>query len=668
MIIFKQNSRYSHLQTQAVYGSSRSRSDNAVVPLYANPLYNGKHLLTLSGESSTDRDEDYGVASVNGSGLYRNTDGAQRFPLRSDTSERLRPPSQSETKNNTALKAASRRCVGWVTAGALLALVVACAALGLVATLGTDSGGGNDDDDSSGSRDTALATSENATKRMNELQEQAQRLIQRLKTAQSTLPLIVASSRNAEAQLANLTATIAKQPPLPTMLRNVVAECEAQSGAFVSQQRLKVAVEGGEIACTTDLTAVKLVPHDGGTGARFGTSVAAGNNDLVAVGAHYADTPQGNETGSVYLYRVSAGDTPPLLISKLVPDELSAGAYFGVSVAFDSASRLYSECDILIAGALYDNTVNRNNTGSAYIFCIDQADEGETYASMIPQLVTKLEADDGAVDDRFGWSVAIANALVAIGAAGDDTEGSEAGAVYLYRINSTAHQLITKLTPTNGAAGDRFGISVAVGGDGLVVVAADQRDTELYDNAGAVFVYRVDTNDDAVQLIDTLVASDGAVDRLFGRSVAVSLNGVIVIGAPGSIVKSKDPGYAYVYLAREGLLPPQFVAKLEAADGVEKDQFGRSVAVGADGLIVVGGWYRDDLGPSSGSAYAYRLTADDMAPQFLTKLLAYDGTAYDYYGKAVAAGGDGLAVIGAFFDDTTQGIDTGSAYAYRQQR
>ena len=97
-----------------------------------------------------------------------------------------------------------------------------------------------------------------------------------------------------------------------------------------------------------------------------------------------------------------------------------------------------------------------------------------------------------------------------------------------------------------------------------------------------------------------LTASDGAANDEFGISVAVS-GGTIVVGAP---VDESDEGSAYVFVKRSRPLAGLTVtapAKLTASDGAANDEFGTAVAVDGDTIVV--GAPGDDSGKGSGYVF-----------------------------------------------------------------
>ncbi len=109
-----------------------------------------------------------------------------------------------------------------------------------------------------------------------------------------------------------------------------------------------------------------------------------------------------------------------------------------------------------------------------YILCVSVAAclswpvvwSATAYAELGDQLF-KLLPDDGAAGDRFGRSVAISGNTVIVGAYLDDDNGSQSGSAYLF--DTTTGEQIAKLLPDDGAAGDQFGGSVAISGTTAIV-------------------------------------------------------------------------------------------------------------------------------------------------------------------------------------------------------
>eukprot|EP00562_Extubocellulus_spinifer_P022322 CAMPEP_0178623366 /NCGR_PEP_ID=MMETSP0698-20121128/6802_1 /TAXON_ID=265572 /ORGANISM="Extubocellulus spinifer, Strain CCMP396" /LENGTH=648 /DNA_ID=CAMNT_0020262449 /DNA_START=165 /DNA_END=2109 /DNA_ORIENTATION=+ len=102
--------------------------------------------------------------------------------------------------------------------------------------------------------------------------------------------------------------------------------------------------------------------------------------------------------------------------------------------------------------------------------------------------------------------------------------------------------------------------------------------------------------------------------------------------------------------------------KLLPKDGAAYDEFGRSVAIYGD-TIVVGAELDDDNGYNSGSAYVFaRDSTSGTGWRQQTKLLPKDGAEWDRFGSTVAMYGD-TVVVGASADDDN-GDYSGSAYTF----
>ena len=242
-----------------------------------------------------------------------------------------------------------------------------------------------------------------------------------------------------------------------------------------------------------DLTAqaVKLTAFDAADYDVFGQAIAVSDNNLV-VGAP-SDDDDGTSSGSVYVYNMNDLSAQP---TKLTAFDAAASDYFGTAVAVT---------DNRIFVGMQNDDDNGYNSGSVYVFD----------ANDLSAQPTKLTAFDGAASDIFGYSVAANADKIFVSAMFDDDNGSASGSVYVFDANDLSAQP-TKLTAFDGAADDRFGISIAVSGDQIVVGAQFDGDNGF--RSGSVYVY--DANDLSAQPTK-LTAFDGAEDDRFGISVAI---------------------------------------------------------------------------------------------------------------------------------------------------
>ncbi|HSF16332.1 MAG TPA: PKD domain-containing protein [Vicinamibacteria bacterium] len=299
-------------------------------------------------------------------------------------------------------------------------------------------------------------------------------------------------------------------------------------------------------------------------------------------------------------------------------------------------------------------------------------DADARYPIVVDPLVqtAKLTASDAAAGDLLGNSVAISGDTIVVGAIGDDIgENIGQGSAYVFVKGPTGWADMTqaaKLTASDGSEAHEFGTSVAIDGDTVVVGA---RHHQAF-GAGSAYVFVKpasgwgsggDTVEDAI-----LLASDAVVGDQFGISVGIS-GDTVVVGAyfddgPGGV----DQGSAYVFVEPVGGWTYHTLmetAKLTASDGAAQDRFGKWVAI--DGDTVVVGANLDDVGANAnqGSAYVFVKPGGGWATtsSFDAKLTASDGLANDLFGWSVAVSGEGI-VVGAIQDaPPTNG---GSAYVF----
>jgi hypothetical protein len=117
-----------------------------------------------------------------------------------------------------------------------------------------------------------------------------------------------------------------------------------------------------------------------------------------------------------------------------------------------------------------------------------------------------------------------------------------------------------------------------------------------------------------------------------------------------------------VYVFRRGETGWAFEAKLTAPDATPGDEFGSSVAL--DGQALVIGAIDDSIvGVRSGSAYVFRTDGGGAGGwTFVEKLAASDRADADQFGASIAAAG-GRIVTGSPQDDDA-GSSSGSAYVF----
>jgi len=216
------------------------------------------------------------------------------------------------------------------------------------------------------------------------------------------------------------------------------------------------------------------------------------------------------------------------------------------------------------------------------------------------------------------------------------------GAAYVFVRNGTTWTQQQKLTASDGVLYDHFGISVAISGNTVVVGAGGWGAAYIFVRSGTTWTQQ-----------QKLIASDGAVGDLFGDSVAISWD-TVVVGAPSPYYPYPGQGAAYVFV-RSGTTWTQ-QQKLTASDSEPYDQFGASVAISGD-TVVVG---RPDYG-AMGAAYVFVRSGTTWTQQ--QKLTASDGKVYDFLGYTIAISGNTM-VIGAPISNIGANTYQGAAYVF----
>ena len=363
----------------------------------------------------------------------------------------------------------------------------------------------------------------------------------------------------------------------------------------------------------------RLLAGDGAVSDYFGNSVAISGTTAV-VGA-FRDTDNGDFSGSAYLFDTTTGQQ----IAKLLPSDGAAGDRFGESVAISGTTA--------VVGAWHDDD-NGSGSGSAYLF---DTTTGQQIAKLLPE--------DGISYHYFGGKVAISGTTALIGATGDDDNGTDSGAAYLF--DTSTGQQIAKLLPEDGAAADSFGVSVAISGTTAVVGA--HLDDDSGNRSGSAYLFDTTTG----LQIAKLLPEDGTSYHYFGGSVAIS-GTTAMVGADQDDDNGTSSGAAYLFDTSTG----QQIAKLLPEDGAAADSFGFSVAISGT-TAVIGAYTDDDNGNRSGAAYLF----DTSTGQQIAKLLPSDGATYDCFGISVAISGTAV-LVGASRGDDDNGFSSGSVYLF----
>jgi hypothetical protein len=367
--------------------------------------------------------------------------------------------------------------------------------------------------------------------------------------------------------------------------------------------------------------------------------------------------------------------------------------HFGLAIAISG--------DTMVVGA-QDESSNQTTITNGTTASVDNAAASAGAAYVFRRSGTTwvqeayLKAPNAGAGDSFGESVAIDGDTVVVGASSEasnqttitngttasaDNSLANAGASYVFKRTGTAWAQEAYLKAPNVGASDRFGYSVAISGDSVVVGAYGEAsnqttitngttasaDDSLAD-AGAAYVFKRTGTAWAQQAY--LKAPNAGAGDLFGFSVAIS-GDTVVVGAVdeasnqttitnGATASADDSaasaGAAYVF-KRSGVNWTQ-EAYLKAPNAGAGDHFGESVAIAGD-TVVIGAIGEassqtsitngttasaNNAAASAGAAYVFVRSGTTWSQQAYLK--APNAEADDYFGMSVAASGD-LVVVGA---------------------
>ena len=271
--------------------------------------------------------------------------------------------------------------------------------------------------------------------------------------------------------------------------------------------------------------------------------------------------------GQAHLFDAITGG----LLRTLNNPDPAAGDGFGFHVAIDG--------NYVLIGAVSDDSVIANggqaflfdaatgnllhsfrdpNPGGADIFGVEVAIDGNT-------VVIAANADDtNGVDagqvfvfdavtgnlrhtinspspnrvDRFGNSLSISGDRFLVGSLGDDSNGTDTGRAFLFDANTGA--LLRTVNDPTPADRDRFGSEVAIHGDRMLI--ATSPDNFSGSEGGQLFLFDVDTG----SLLQTFDDPGTALYTGFGSEVAMSSDRIL-IGSPGNFQGETEPGQTYLY-------------------------------------------------------------------------------------------------------------------------
>jgi len=270
----------------------------------------------------------------------------------------------------------------------------------------------------------------------------------------------------------------------------------------------------------------------------------------------------------------------------------------------------------------------------------------------------ELSAPDGAAGDGFGVPVAIDGNTVLVGVPLHDTAaGADAGTAYIFTRSGASWTLQAELTASDSAAGDNFGGRIAIAGD-TALIGAEHHDVGSEGDARAAYVFV--RSGSAWTLQAELTDPSPAAGDLFGTG-ALSGDTALVGSGFHDTAAGADAGAVYVFVRSGSAWTLQ--ATLTAADSAAGDLFGsvKQDSLSGDTAIVCA--QRHDPGGvnNAGAAFVFVRSGTTWTQQ--AELTAPDSAAGDWFSGGVSISGE-RALISAPNHDSAGNTHVGAAYLF----
>lgn len=247
-----------------------------------------------------------------------------------------------------------------------------------------------------------------------------------------------------------------------------------------------------------------LVPSGGvGVGDKFGTAVAVGAGNMIAVGAPAAASGGGSDAGAAHVF---VGATP--LGSPLTPNPATADANtnFGQSLAMSGGR--------LVIGAPNEGA---GENGAVRLY--------DVTATSVSAPTVLAPTGGAAPGDKWGTSVAIDGTTVVGGAPGA-SGGNGAGVVFQDTGSGMSQR--GRLDGGPAAAAGATGTAVAVAGD-YIMLGAPLADVDGRADQGRAFVFiQPEAGWQDATAVGSLSSADGGPGDGYGSALALTRRGAIV--------------------------------------------------------------------------------------------------------------------------------------------
>jgi hypothetical protein len=388
---------------------------------------------------------------------------------------------------------------------------------------------------------------------------------------------------------------------------------------------------------------LELVPHGLPLGAHFSYSVAL-NEDHAVFGTYGIDT----RAGAVYVYTKTGTDWTQMVENIVRPNVVQAESNFGLYVALDNHT--------LVVTAPGEEVGGVDNIGAAYVFEY----QNDVWTQQSRLIISGMLAGEG-----YGYSVAVHNDIVCVGAHKRFAGAESAGTMYIFTRTNSNWALTQKLTDPNPTINGLYGWSVVLNDDVMVVSSGDEN------VAGQLHFLTYNNTLSKWREESTVTRDDKNDNDYFGYAQAITPSGELLVGAPQDQVNSVNTGLLYVYDVVDVIVDPvppppipydPTCPKIVAGDLVPYDDFGNTVKLFQNTAVISKPRQSSTISPP-GRAYIYNKINGSWALQLVAASTSDDHVNNQHFGDTSLATNGGLVFVGSAWDDT-QGVTGGKVYIF----
>ena len=398
-------------------------------------------------------------------------------------------------------------------------------------------------------------------------------------------------------------------------------------------------------------------------GYHLGRGVAmSGDGTIVAAVASKDNNPSSDDGSVLFWKKNTLGEWYVYQINRDATNQQHLGYW-----DWGSTMSMSRDGSTLVIGAPATD-VGVSNSGRAYVY---------TQTAGVWNLVKELYASDAEVGDYFGVGISISSdgSVIVVGSEREHANGqADQGSAYIYHKSggtwpSTQSQ---KITMAENDDSSYFGTTTALSDDGYTLVVGAVYHDNVAENEGALFIF--ERGSGTWTQTKKMWASDFATggDMYLGTSVAISGDGTIIVaGAHGNDTTGSNRGAAYIYVKSGGVWPTTETQLLRDNDGNNSDYFGWHVSMSQSGdRIIVGA--KDDHHPNmvgSGVDGGSIVVFDRINSVWNQTKKFFGGNAHTNganLGFSTACSNDGNVYVGGAPNSEARGGDSGNIIIYEE--